>query len=67
MASPTAHDVIHAFAQIVRRKLVEGQSVDVPDLGRFDVKHESSTIQEQDHGETSLSPPRDVIDFDPEI
>lgn len=67
MDSPTAHDVIHAFARIVRRRLVDGQNVDVPDLGRFAVQHESSTIEEREHGETALSPPRDIIEFDPDL
>jgi len=66
MGSPTAHDVIHAFTRIVRRRLEDGASVAVPDLGTFTVTHESSTLQMDDEHGPTLSPPRDVVEFHPE-
>ncbi len=66
MDSPTANNVIHAFARIVRRRLVNGESVSVPELGTFAVEHESSTLEMSDEHGPTLSPPRDVIRFRPE-
>lgn len=67
MPSPSAHDVIHAFARVIRKQLADGQSVEVPDLGTFRVEHQSSEIEEHEDGETSLSPPQDVVEFESDL
>ncbi|HHP7236822.1 HU family DNA-binding protein [Longibacter sp.] len=66
MAGPSAEDIIHAFARAVRESLEAGESIDVPDLGRFDVEHRQSQMVEADDGEATMAPPRDVITFTPE-
>jgi nucleoid DNA-binding protein len=65
MAGPSAEDIIHAFARAVRDSLEEGETVDVPGLGRFDIEHQQSQMIETDDGEATMAPPRDVITFSP--
>lgn len=66
MASPSAKDVIRAFAKAVREQLEDHQSVDVPGLGTFDVEHRESQLTEGEDGEPRMAPPRDVVTFEPE-
>jgi nucleoid DNA-binding protein len=66
MASPSAEDVIHAFAKAVREKLEDHESIQVPGLGTFDVEHRESQLTEGEDGEPRMAPPRDVVTFEPE-
>lgn len=66
MASPSAEDVIHAFAKAVRGKLEDHQSIQVPGLGTFDVEHHESQLTEGEDGEPRMAPPRDVVTFEPD-
>jgi len=46
--------------------LVEGESVELPDVGTLVVRHARSTIEEEDHGEAILYPPKDHVVFTPD-
>lgn len=66
MTTPSAEDVIEAFTKVVREQLEQGKSVEVPTLGTFEVEHRPSEMKEDDTGERTMAPPRDVVTFDPE-
>jgi len=66
MSTPSAKETIAAFARILRQKLEEGETVEVPGLGTFTVEHHPSEMKESDDGETYMAPPRDAVHFDPE-
>lgn len=66
MSTPTAKDTIRAFVRVVRRKLENGETVEVPGLGTFSVEHHPSERKENPEGEDYMVPPRDVVQFDPE-
>lgn len=66
MNSPSAEDVIEAFAQVVREQLEQGNSIEVPELGTFEVEHRPSQMKEDESGESYMAPPRDEITFQPE-
>ena len=65
MSSPSAEEVIDAFADAVRDELKNGNDVEVPFLGTFVVEHRSSEVKEVD-GKRRLLPPRNVVVFNPE-
>lgn len=65
MSTPSAKDVIHAFARVMREKLENGETVEVPGLGTFSIEHRPSQMKENDEGESYMAPPRDVVTFDP--
>ena len=64
MSSPSAEDVIDAFVDVIRGQLEEGNAVEVSSLGTFAVEHRPSEPTE-DEGRR-LTPPRNVVVFDPE-
>jgi len=61
----TSEDVATALAAVVRRSLLRGESVKLPELGRLEVRHERSAIDERPDGETVLQPPKDYVVFIP--
>ena len=64
MSSLSAEEVIDAFVDVVRDQLENGTDVEVPSLGTFAVEHRPSEVNESD-GTRRLSPPRNVVVFDP--
>lgn len=66
MSTPSAKDVIGAFVRIMRQKLKQGETVNIPDLGTFAVEHRPSQMKEDADGESYMAPPQDVVTFDPE-
>lgn len=64
MSSLSAEEVIDTFVDIVRDQLENGNDVEVPSLGTFVVEHRPSEVNESD-GTRHLSPPRNVVVFDP--
>jgi nucleoid DNA-binding protein len=64
-STPSSNEVATALATVARRLLVRGKPVDLPELGRLEVRHQRSTIDEQPDGETILQPPRDHVVFIP--
>lgn len=66
MSTPSAKETIAAFVRVVREKLEEGETVEVPGLGTFRVEHQPSELQEHPDGENCMVPPKDVIHFEPE-
>jgi nucleoid DNA-binding protein len=66
MSTPSAKDIIKAFSRVVRKKLENGETVQVPGLGTFSVEHRPSEQKEGPDGESYMAPPRDVVTFDPE-
>ncbi len=63
--SLTPEDVATALATVVRRSLLRGEPVELPQLGRLEVRHERSTLNERPAGETVLQPPKDHVVFTP--
>lgn len=66
MQPPSREQVASVLADIVHDALTRGESVRVPGLGAFDVRHQSSRLDEQPDGRIVLEPPRDEIAFIPE-
>lgn len=66
MSTPSAKDVIAAFSRVMRKKLENGDTVEVPGLGTFSVEHEPSQMNEKSDGDSYMAPPRDVVRFDPD-
>ena len=66
MESLSSDDIATALASVARRALVRGEAVDLPGLGRLEVRHERSTIDERPDGETILQPPKDYVVFSPD-
>lgn len=66
MPSPSADDVASAFAKVARRALVRNETVELPHIGRLEVRHERSTLEEKPDGETVLHPPKDYVVLIPE-
>lgn len=66
MPTPTAEDVIQAFVRALHDQLTSGNTVEVPDLGRFRIEHEPSRVEENDDGDAHIQPPRDVVSFSPD-
>lgn len=66
MSTPSAQDTIDAFVRVIRRKLEKGETIEVPGLGTFSVKHRPSEKKETSEGEVYMAPPRDEVHFEPE-
>lgn len=66
MSTPSAQKVIDAFVRVMRQKLENGETVEVPGLGTFSIEHRPSRMAEDADGESFMAPPRDVLTFDPE-
>lgn len=66
MSTPSAKEVIKAFAKVMREQLENGETVEVPGLGTFSIEHRPSQMKENADGEKVMAPPRDVVTFDPE-
>jgi nucleoid DNA-binding protein len=66
MGTPSAKDVIHAFSRVMRKKLENGETVEVPGLGTFSIEHRSSQMKENADGDSYMAPPRDVVTFEPD-
>lgn len=64
MHSPSAEEVIDAFVDVIREHLENGDDVEVPSLGTFTVEHRPSEIE--DGASPRLTPPRNVVVFEPE-
>lgn len=65
MSTPSAKDVIHAFSRVMREKLENGETVEVPGLGTFSTEHRPSKMKEDADGESYMAPPRNIVTFDP--
>jgi len=66
MSPPSAQDTIDAFVRVLRRKLENGETIKVPELGTFSVEHRPSEKKKTPAGEDYMVPPRDVVHFEPE-
>jgi myo-inositol catabolism protein IolC len=66
MEASSLDDTAEALATVARRMLVLGEPVDLPTVGTLEVRHERSTIEERDDGETILHPPKDHVVFTPD-
>lgn len=65
MSDPSAEDVIDAFVGAVRDQLEQGHEVEIPELGTLRIEHRPSEMTTQ-QDERTVSPPQDVVVFDPE-
>ncbi|MDX1741383.1 MAG: HU family DNA-binding protein [Rhodothermales bacterium] len=59
--------LLDVLAAVVRDRLIEGHRVTLPGLGVLSVRHVPSKVIADDDGENFMIPPRDVVDFDPEL
>lgn len=66
MSTPSAQETIDAFVRVLRQKLEDGETVEVPGLGTFSVEHRPSHLRETPDGEEEMVPPRDEVVFHPE-
>lgn len=62
--STTIEDAITAY---VREKLMNKEHAELPGLGSFGVVHERSEDVKSGKKSTSRKPPKDVIQFTPEV
>ena len=58
-------DVLRAFSEAVRERLMRRDPVTVPGLGMFEVHHMPSRAAQDEHNQRTLLPPADVIVFGP--
>lgn len=58
-------DVLRAFSEAVRERLMRRDAVTVPGLGTFEVQHTPSRAAQTDDDQRMLLPPADVIVFEP--
>jgi nucleoid DNA-binding protein len=65
MLNTVTDDVLRAFGEVVRDRLMRRDAVDVPGLGTFGVQHHPSRVAENDDGMRLLQPPTDVVVFEP--
>jgi nucleoid DNA-binding protein len=65
MEPPPPDALLRAFADILRERLMRRESVAVPGLGTFHVRHEPSRVRQEAAGERALLPPRDLVAFEP--
>lgn len=65
MESYSFEEVIEALATVIRRRLVDGDPVELPGLGTLEVRHERSAVVEREDGEMALQPPNDHVVFTP--
>lgn len=59
-------EVVAALADSLRDALMRGESVQVPGLGTFSVRHHTSKAVQDEQGNLVMTPPRDEIIFTPE-
>lgn len=67
MQAPPRDQVESVLADVVRDALSRGDSVRVPRLGTFSVRHLSSSIERTESGERKMQPPRDEVVFTQEL
>jgi len=66
MTAPLPDDALHAFGQIVRRTLKDGDPIHIPNLGTFDVEHTPSEMRRDEDGNIVMVPPQDRVSFTPD-
>lgn len=64
MARPSPKKVLKAFCTVVRNELAEGRDVDLPGLGKIQVEHASSSVEESDDS-AMWAPPKRIVTFTP--
>lgn len=57
---------IRAFREIVREEIIKKNTVELEELGRFEVIHNKQYQKKLDDGQVLMMPPEDVIVFTPE-
>lgn len=65
MPDPVTDDVLRAFSEVIRDRLMRRDDVTVPGLGTFEVRHHPSRVVETEDGQRLLEPPADLVVFDP--
>jgi nucleoid DNA-binding protein len=63
MLSPPRDQVESVLAELIRDSLSRRESVHVPGLGTFTVRHASSSIEKLESGEIKMTPPVDEVVF----
>ena len=59
-------DLTTALIQVLHDALIEGESVRVPGLGTFLVRHESSRFHPAAEGAARFEPPQDTVELIPD-
>lgn len=62
MISPPADQMMQVFSQIALERLMQGDAVSLPGLGRLEVQHQPSHVDESED-RRMIVPPRDSIIF----
>ncbi|MEX0746445.1 MAG: hypothetical protein WD275_00500 [Rhodothermales bacterium] len=63
MPSPPRDQVESVLADLIRESLARRESVHVPRLGTFTVRHASSSLEKLVSGEIKMTPPVDEVVF----
>lgn len=58
---------IKSFTQVIKEQLVKDHRVSIDGLGQFRKVHLSQTQKKLEDGRVVLMPPKDTIEFKPEI
>ncbi|WP_340103438.1 HU family DNA-binding protein [Rhodohalobacter sp. 8-1] len=58
---------IKSFIQVVKEQIVKENRVQIDGLGQFHKVHQTQTQKKLDDGRVVLMPPKDKIEFKPEI
>lgn len=66
MAAPDAQEIVETVARLIRKQLLDGETVHVPGLGTFSVEHRRSRLDPDAPDGSTMLPPRDEIQFVPD-
>lgn len=65
MESVSEEAFARAFVEVLQMRLTQSGEASVPGLGTFVVRHLPSRFREDDSGDVMLTPPSDVVSFEP--
>lgn len=54
---------VKAFKEVIREQLLENNTVELGDLGRFELVHKKQTQKKYDNGRVVMLPPANVVEF----
>lgn len=60
-------EFIKTFTQVIKEQLVKDNRISILELGQFRKVHHTQTQKKMDDGRVVMMPPRDTIEFKPEI
>jgi len=64
MSTYSTEDVSEGLARILERRLGNGHSVRIPELGVFAPKHQASEIRRDSSEQIHITPPKALVTFE---